>query len=106
MATFEYTVTVEVERVDGAVASHDSVDERIREQLGDAIDSLDLDYLGPQETSTYEVIDSAIDGGYVKPARKPKRVTFTPAEQAAPLAAEGAEQLVVRPNGTLGSERS
>jgi hypothetical protein len=106
MATFEYTVTVEVERVDGAVASHDSVDERIRDHLDEAISNIDLDGLGPQETSTYEVIDSALDGGYVKPARKPKRVTFTPAEQSTMVDAEGAERLVVRPNGTLGREWS
>jgi hypothetical protein len=42
----------------------------------------------------------------VKPARKPKRVTFTPAEQSTMVDAEGAERLVVRPNGTLGRERS
>jgi hypothetical protein len=71
MATFEYTVVIDVERVEGAHASNESIHERIQEALQEAVDNLDLDGLGPQEVSTYEVLDSDVTGGLVKVKRRP-----------------------------------
>jgi len=68
MAEFQFTITLQVERVEGKFASNDEISERIQEQL-ESLD-FDLDGLGADGESTYEVVESDVDGGAVSRRRK------------------------------------
>lgn len=58
---FEYHAYVEVERVSGKFASRDEIGEAVREAMQDAIDELDLSWLGADGDSEYEVVNSTVD---------------------------------------------
>lgn len=59
MPELTYEITLIIERVDGAIASNDSIRERVQE----ALENLDIDLsgLGPQEISEYEIADTLVE---------------------------------------------
>lgn len=57
----ERKVWIEVNRVQGKFASRDEIEDAFQEALEEAIDSIDLDGLGADGTSEYEVTDSGVD---------------------------------------------
>ena len=59
MPSFTYQVTLIIERVEGQIASNDSIRERIEDAFGDF--EPDLSGLGPQEMSEYEVADTSVE---------------------------------------------
>jgi hypothetical protein len=69
MATFEFTVTIETDRVEGRVVSNEVLEESLMEQLQDAVDGLDLGDIG-EFSSVYDISDSNLTGGHVRPTRK------------------------------------
>lgn len=58
---FEFSVDVDIERVEGKFVSRDELREIVSDALSEALDGLDLDGLGADGTSTYEVVESNVD---------------------------------------------
>lgn len=62
MPELTYRVTLNIERVEGQIASNDSIRERVQEALDNSLsDIVDLSGLGPQEISEYEITDSSAE---------------------------------------------
>lgn len=72
---FEFTVTIEVERESGKFASRDEISEAIGDALGDAVDSIDLDGIGPDGESVYVVSDSNVEEIPQQPRRRSAATT-------------------------------
>jgi hypothetical protein len=62
---FRYTVEVEVERIEGKFATADEIAERIMGTLEEAESSFDLEGIGPDGETNYEVISFSVDGGHI-----------------------------------------
>ena len=58
---FSGTWSVEVERIQGKFAGRDEIAELIDEALCDALSNLQLDSIGADGDSEYEVTDSAVN---------------------------------------------
>lgn len=62
--TFE--VSIEVEHQQGKFVPKDELADLILEALDEAANNVDLDGLGPDSTSTYDIIDVAVTRTYEK----------------------------------------
>lgn len=58
---FTFTVEVSVERVQGKFAGRDEISERILDEIQGALDNIDLNGIGADSESEYEVADSSVD---------------------------------------------
>ena len=70
---FIYTVEVEVQKVEGGkFVSADEINAILTETLEDTEPSFDLDGIGPDGNSVYEIVNFSVDGGFV-PSRTKKK---------------------------------
>jgi hypothetical protein len=58
---YEFTVSVDVERVSGKFAPRDDIETALVDALDEAIGSVDLSGLGADGDSEYEVTDSSVN---------------------------------------------
>ena len=68
MPSYQFNVTVEVERESGKFAGRDEIEEALMEGIESGVDGASLDGLGADGESTYTIEDISIEA--ITPGRK------------------------------------